>query len=120
MKEQAKYMDLMEQSRMLEQEEEAANGADLTVKHIVSSKLLSNQITKPANPYRKVINTERYQKTMEDAILRNEYLLQQAVEEKHKEFETYKMDLEFELSEKERIKKYKELVKQQIHQDLCR
>ena len=81
---------------MLEQEEEAAKGADLTVKHILSSKLLSNQITKPVNPYRKVMNTERYQKTMEDAILRNEYLLQQVVEEKHKEFETYKMDLEFE------------------------
>ena len=74
---------------MQEQEELAANGADLTVKHILNSKLLSNQIRKPANPYRKVVNPERYQKTMEDAILRNEYLLQKAVDEKHKDFENY-------------------------------
>jgi hypothetical protein len=37
---------------------------------------------------------------MEEAILRNEYDMQQQVDEKHQQFEMFKNDLEFEESDK--------------------
>ena len=37
---------------------------------------------------------------MEEAILRNEYGMQQQVDEKHQQFEMFKNDLEFEESDK--------------------
>lgn len=86
-------------------------GGDATVTHINQSKMLAPAIVKPVNPYRKPVLPGPYQLTMEEAILRNEYDMQQQVDEKHQQFESFKNDLEFEQSEKERMAHFRKMNK---------
>lgn len=75
--EEARYVELMEEKRIADRAEAAAFGSDATVDHINQSKLLAPAIVKPVNPYRKPVLPGPYQLTMEEAIIRNEFDMQQ-------------------------------------------
>lgn len=56
---------------------------------------------------------------MEEAMLRNEYDMQQRVDEKHQQFEAFKNDVEFEAAEVRRLKKHKKDTAEKFASDLA-